>query len=48
VLLHPLEEIDKSLTGNVIADEEHIDHDNVEDDPENIVHVRISGKESTL
>jgi len=47
VLLHPLEEIDKPLTGNVIADEEHMDHDDAEDDPENIVHVRIPGKEST-
>ena len=48
VLLHPLEEIDKPLTRNVVADEEHMDHDDMEDKRKNIVHVRISGKESTV
>jgi hypothetical protein len=36
------------LTRNVVADEEHMDHDDMEDKRKNIVHVRISGKESTV
>lgn len=48
VLLHPLEEIDKPLTGNVVADEEYMDHDDAEDDSKDPVHIRVPRKESML
>ena len=48
VLLHPLEEIDKPLTGNVIANEEYTDHDDVEDDSKDPLHIQVPRKESML